>query len=97
MWIERDLGLVPTEFQKLVDTIVDDADLRNAIADLLERKKAGKEIDRGPKIPQISDFIDEQLRRLSAQNTKQPSKLGIEKLDDVFQQALKISWGNILK
>jgi predicted nucleotidyltransferase len=97
IWIERDMGLVPIEFQTLVDSIVDDAELRNAIGDLLERKKAGKEIDRGPKIPVISNFIDEQLNRLSAENAKPPSKMGVEKLNDVFQQALISSWCNIIK
>lgn len=93
MWIERDMGLVPIEFQKLVDAIVDDTELRNAIGDLLERKKAGKEIDRGPKIPVISTFIDEHLNRLSAENVKPPSKKGMEKLNEVFQLSLKRSWG----
>lgn len=91
MWIERDLGLVPIEFQKLVDAIVKDSELRNAIEDLIQRKKAGKEIDRGPKIPVISEFIEIQLNRLSSYQVKPPKPIGFEKLNDVFRKSLKIS------
>lgn len=66
LWIERGLGVVPIEFGALVDRIVDDADLRREIDDLLARKRAGAELDRGPRNPVLSGFLEAQLERLQA-------------------------------
>ena len=55
-WIEAGKGVVPTEFDCLVDALVPTGNLRSAIGDLLERKKAGLERDRGPKIRVIHEF-----------------------------------------
>lgn len=63
-WIERDLGQVPMLFDDLVEAVAEEASLRSAIADLLARKKAGDELDRGPKDLVLSRFIDEELARL---------------------------------
>ena len=93
MWIEQDRGLVPTEFDRLVSTIVQEAGLQRAIDELLKRKKAGVEIDRGPKIPVISDFIDDQLSRLNAEHSQPAVTRDSTRLDHIFRQALKVSWG----
>lgn len=90
MWIEQDLGLVPTEFDKLVDRIVTEAEVRSAIEDLLARKKAGTESDRGPRIPALSAFIDQQLARLSAEHARPAITRDPARLDEVFRQALVI-------
>ena len=90
MWIEQDLGLMPTEFDRLVDQIVTDAPLRSAIEALLLQKKAGFEIDRGPKIPIISAFIDEQLARLSAEHARPSITRDAGRLDEIFRQTLAI-------
>lgn len=93
MWIEQDRGLVPTEFDKLVSTIIQHADVQLAIGELLEKKKAGIEVDRGPKIPVISDFIDDQLSRLSTEHSRPAVTRDPTRLDQIFRQALKLSWG----
>jgi len=64
MWIERNRGMVPTEFTTLVDALVDDELLRSDIETLLANKKRGFEAEYGPRINSISDFIDAQLQRL---------------------------------
>ena len=63
-WIEADLGPVPMEFDELVEATVDSAPVKWAIADLLEVKRAGGELDLGPRIPAISDFIEREIERL---------------------------------
>lgn len=88
MWIERGLGLVPTEFEKLMDVLIEDQNLKRAVDDLVNRKKAGKEIDRGPKISVISEFINVQLLRLSALHAKPPKTREPERLDAIFRKAL---------
>jgi predicted nucleotidyltransferase len=57
-WIERNMGQVPMLFDELVEGIVEDADVLIAIQNLLTRKKAGDELDRGPKDAVLSAYID---------------------------------------
>jgi predicted nucleotidyltransferase len=64
-WIERGLGVVPMEFGRLAHGTLEDPTLRFSIADLVVRKQAGEELDRGPRIPAISDFIEAELPRLA--------------------------------
>lgn len=75
-WIERSLGPVPMVFQQLVARTVEDPALQAAIADLVERKRQGDELDRGPRIPLISQFVERELSRLGemvASKGEQPS------------------------
>src|SRR5438046_2046484 len=57
-WIDQELGPVPIEFQKLVEATVHDPRLRTALDDLISAKRAGAELDHGPRIPVIGDFIE---------------------------------------
>ena len=63
-WIERNMGQVPMLFDELVEGVVEDADVRAAIANLVARKKAGDELDRGPKDAVLSRYIDAELASL---------------------------------
>jgi len=92
IWIERGMGLVPTEFEKVLDVIEDRLDLREAIDTLLERKKAGKELDRGPRIPAISDFIEEEIVRLETAHAPLPVSRDPERLNQIFREALAQAW-----
>jgi hypothetical protein len=62
-WIERDLGVVPTEFRVLVEQVVDAPGLKQEIEDLITAKRRGDELDRGPRIAPISDFVETELAR----------------------------------
>lgn len=66
LWLEADKGMVPMEFAALAEGVVPQGALREAIADLVDRKRAGLELSRGPRIPAISDFIDSELARLES-------------------------------
>ncbi len=83
IWIERGHGVVPIEFGTLVDHVVDDADLRREIDDLLVKKRAGAELDRGPRNPVLSGFLETELDRLKAEaqppaKTRDPATLDID-------------------
>jgi predicted nucleotidyltransferase len=65
LWIERGLGVVPIEFQKLVDAVVTDKQLLNAVDSLLAAKKAGQELRKGPRNVIISSFAEKQITRLN--------------------------------
>lgn len=96
LWIERGLGPVPTEFAALVDRLVEAAGLRAAIDDLLARKRAGEELDRGPRIAPISDFLDTELARLTAENQPPPATKDPAPLDRLFVEVLAETWGDRL-
>lgn len=94
LWIEADYGVVPTEFSTLVDRLVPAGSLRAAIDDLIERKRAGHELDQGPRIPAISDFLDEQVARLSSVNERPPSTRDPNRLDALFVALLCETYGD---
>jgi predicted nucleotidyltransferase len=48
-----------------VDKTIEGAMLRFAITDLVVRKRNGEELDRGPRVPVISEFVESELARLT--------------------------------
>ena len=93
-WIEQDLGPVPIEFQRLVEATVQSAVVLDAIETLLREKRAGAELDRGPRSPELSIFIEAELSRLETVGEIVPVvKTSSECLDECFRQILKKVWG----
>ena len=68
-WIEQGLGTVPTDFNVLLDKLVIEPNLRVEIERLLSAKRAGAELDRGPRIEPISRFIERELERWEKQKS----------------------------
>jgi predicted nucleotidyltransferase len=94
MWLEQERGPVPTEFQRLVDTIITDRQLKESICELIETKKSGKEMSSGSRIPEISEFIEFHFDRLNGKNFDLVKNDGItEELDSLFRSALREVWG----
>ena len=92
-WIDQELGPVPIEFQKLFDATVQDARLRAALDDLVAAKRAGAELDRGPRIPSISDFIATELARLeNTASDRADSGQKVERLNQLFRSTLQEVW-----
>jgi len=89
LWIESGFGIVPTEFGVLVEKIVKQKELKQAINKLLKKKKAGNELDMGQRIPVISDFLDKEITRLTAKNERPSITEDYERLDKLFVEALK--------
>lgn len=97
-WIEKGLGVVPIEFQKLIEARVPTGPLRDAIDDLIARKRAGEELGRGPHIPMLSNFIESEMKRHETIEFKGPDALctnaGYDVLNRVFRKYVK--WDYIL-
>ncbi len=92
-WIERGLGVVPIDFNVLVDRLVTDPILRSEIERLLSAKRAGTELDRGPRIEPISRFIESELSRWEGQSIEsQPAADLTERLDKLFRATLTEAW-----
>ena len=95
IWLEKQLGVVPTEFQKLIDGVVTDQNLKQAIARLLKMKMAGTEKDVGDIIPEISNFLNTELQRMEEQEfEKQTGNCPVEELNNLFRQALDEVWSS---
>jgi len=94
-WIDQGCGPVPIEFQKLVDATVDDRTLRSAISDLVSAKRAGVELERGPRIPAISDFVEKEMARLGQMvSDRVDPALDVHGLNDLFRSTLNEVWQN---
>ncbi len=93
LWIDKDLGPVPIEFSRLVDAIVDDEELRQEINRLLEAKKAGEELNRAPRIPAISQFIETEMNRLErTAGHKSSGAPPLNQLNVLFRDTLMEVW-----
>lgn len=64
LWIEQGHGKAPMRFQALVDALISDPALLNAIDHLLAIKRASPESEYGKPLPVLNNFIDFELTRL---------------------------------
>jgi predicted nucleotidyltransferase len=93
LWIEKDLGVVPTEFQKLVDRLVGPGSFRDSIAELLGAKRAGCELGLGSQLPAINAFIERELARLEQEKAGYVlPRRPIEELNELFRATLDEVW-----
>lgn len=92
-WIEEGFGIVPTDFNVTLEKLALTTDLKEAVASLLESKRSGNELDKGKRIPAISNFIESELGRW--ENSKIPKSIVAHlgnKLDDFFHDSIKEVW-----
>jgi predicted nucleotidyltransferase len=95
-WIEEIDEIVPMEFGILVERTIKDRELKSAIAELVERKRDGHELDRGPAIPQISDFIRSELERIEKMSEEvRAASTTTDRLNEVFRASLTEAWGGV--
>jgi predicted nucleotidyltransferase len=96
-WIERGMGVVPTQFQVLVEQVVDAPELKEEIGELVEAKCRGEELDRGPRIAPISEFIESELARLESKRFEQEyykPRAPVDEFNDLFRSALDEVWSS---
>lgn len=88
LWTERNGGVVPMRFQDLVDAIVIDPALRNAINELLALKRTAMESQYGQRSPVINAFIDSELTRLESVRPPASLKPDFSVLDRLLMQTV---------
>jgi predicted nucleotidyltransferase len=94
-WIDQGRGPVPIEFQTLVDATVDDPSLRSTIENLISAKRAGEELDRGPRVAAISDFVEVEMARLEQTGANRPDGApAVDALNQLFRVTLNEVWDN---
>jgi predicted nucleotidyltransferase len=92
LWIERRLGPVPIEFSKLVEATVVDSRVRVAIERLVAEKAGGAELDRGPRIEAISEFIESEIERCESAVGAVETAPSLVALNDLFREVLNEVW-----
>jgi predicted nucleotidyltransferase len=92
LWIERGLGVVPMVFDELVDGVVDEAELKAAIAHLIELKRSAAELENGSRMPAVHEFLVREIARLEAVAVAMPKRPAsadlIEEMDRCFRRVL---------
>ena len=97
-WIEGDRGAVPMEFERLVEASDLPPEVSSVIGQLLEEKRAGAELKRGPRVPALNDFIEAEFARYAASGlTRQAPGTQVDQLTAILQGALVEVWGNHLQ
>jgi predicted nucleotidyltransferase len=92
-WIESERGPVPTEFGILLDALIPDGPLRADIDGLLEKKQSAGEMESGPRVPILHDFLDSELARLGDGVFQfGSSKATAEALNVTFRNLLDRAW-----
>jgi predicted nucleotidyltransferase len=95
-WIGAGRGPVPIEFMRLVDATVTPEPLRTAIEDLVRAKAAGDELDHGPRVGVISEFIETELARPeSLEGKMRQMELATVELDQLFRNTLREAWADM--
>lgn len=92
-WIEEGRGIAPTDFNVPLETLALPVEFTQAVANLLENKRAGNELDKGEKIPAISDFIESELARW--ETSAIPKSIVAphgDRLDVFFRESIQEVW-----
>jgi predicted nucleotidyltransferase len=87
-WIEKRNEMPPMEFEKLLNGLIPSGELRDEIDQLLAEKRSGKELQAGPRIESISQFIEEELERLNRKTPDKKPKTNTEPLNRAFRNIL---------
>lgn len=93
-WIEQKNTMPPTEFEMLLNTIIQQGPLLTEIKNLLKKKVSGEELDNTPKIAIINDFLKDQIQRFETvlSRVEKPEPSEEIALDKLFRQLLFESW-----
>jgi predicted nucleotidyltransferase len=84
LWVEQRGGVPPMRFQALVDGLVSDPALQQAIAELLRIKRAAGEAQHGRPMPVLGAFIEQELARLERAAPPVPRGVDFTVLDELL-------------
>ncbi|WP_028560296.1 nucleotidyltransferase domain-containing protein [Paenibacillus pinihumi] len=99
-WIEQFNTMPPLEFPLLVQTLLQDgSQLRVEIEELLVRKRAGEELDKGTRIGILNDYLEERITYYDqlAASMEAAAADQDEQLDQLFLSAICEVWGRDLR
>jgi Predicted nucleotidyltransferase len=93
-WIENEKSFPPMEFDRLVDSQVNDNVVRDEISKLLVRKMAGEEMTEEPRIDVLNDMLADKIKHFSdlVGEVDTVDKPQTETLDELFRGTLREVW-----
>lgn len=93
-WIENQKSFPPIEFDRLVESEVEDPAVKEAIDSLLIRKIAGEELTEEPRVDVLNDMLASKIKYFSelVGEIDTVDKPQTEVLDDLFRQTLREVW-----
>ena len=69
-----------------MECVLDEADVRAALAELVARKQAGDELTAAPPVEVLSRFVESELQRLKALNEPDDAAGEVEELKGFFRR-----------
>lgn len=88
-WIEANEGPPPMAFEILLDTLMPAGAVRDAIDALLEKKRASAEVQEGPRIAELSDFLESEIERMQSSRIQLAAGFAEQSiLDDFLRKVL---------
>ena len=93
-WIEQTNTMPPMEFQKLIGAQVFDARLLKEINNLLDRKIKGEELNEGPQIQILNEYLKKEIEHFEQEVKEYPGDIKplTDKLDKLFRATLEEVW-----
>jgi len=85
-WIERRLGQVPMLFADLMNEVLEEAEVRDSLEELVARKRLGEELAVAPPVEALSRFAEQELPRLEALNEPEDTAGNVEELNFFFRR-----------
>lgn len=91
IWIETGMGLVPVDFQAMIDRLTLDPLISSEILRLIELKRQGADLDPGGRNDVIHNFLEQEIRHRE-QNPPDLPKIAthIGLLNEIFLESLAI-------
>jgi uncharacterized protein len=93
-YIQQGMGVPPVEFERLLDSVLPES-LRPSIDRLLELKRNTEELGMGAQVPEINQFIEQELERHGSAFSGQgrpdvPGKAEVHgQLNEIFRAAVR--------
>lgn len=93
-WIRAHNSMPPVKFQELLETQIDDAQLKGEIENLLKRKMQGDELKEEPRIQILNEFLEEKLNFYNhyVKDVERNEQANTEKLNILFRETLERVW-----
>ncbi len=93
LWIEAGYGIAPMEFSRLVERVLPTGPVRDEVESLLKKKVSGEELDRGPRIDILNQYLAGELARLGqGMVSEEGVPYNTEGLNKLFRDALLEIW-----
>ena len=93
LWMQQGRGIVPTDFNVIINKIDISISLKRELRKLIIEKKAGKELGRGKRNSVISSFIEKELDiQIGMDHRYSAPSAPTEVLDTIFTDLLRNVW-----